>query len=53
MNKIRTWYLQHRQQITWFILGWLTLSFISSLANGDFVNASIAGGLILLNVVIK
>ncbi len=53
MNKIRTWYLHNQHQITWFIIGWLSLSFISSLANGDFVNAAIAGGIILLNFAIK
>lgn len=53
MNAIRTWYLKNQVQITWFIIGWLGLSMISSLAHGDYVNAAISGAIIALNFVLK
>lgn len=53
MNAIRTWYLKNQVQITWFIIGWLVLSLISSLANGDYGGAAISAAIIVLNLALN
>ena len=53
MEKFKFWYLVNQTKITWFLTGWLSLSFLNSLAHGDYVNAAISGGIIWLNLVVN
>ena len=53
MNGIRLWYFRNQEKISWFVTGWLTLSFFNSLGRGDYFNAAIIGGLIALNVALS
>jgi len=49
MNSIRQWYLTNYTEITWFLIGFLTLSGIQELVRGDYINAAISFGLVGLN----
>jgi hypothetical protein len=49
MNSFKNWYVRNQDAITWFIIGWLSLSCINSLAAGNLVWAAISAGLAWLN----
>jgi len=49
MDNFRNWYSRNQDAITWFIIGWLSLSCINSLADGNLIWAAISAGLIWLN----
>ena len=53
MNSIKLWYFKNQEKISWFVTGWLTLSFFTSLSRGDYINAVIVGALIALNVALS
>ena len=36
MNKVKQWYVINQDAITWFIIGWVSLSCINSLAKGSY-----------------
>lgn len=36
MDAFRNWYVRNQDSITWFLIGWLTLSGINSLARGSY-----------------
>ena len=36
MNNIVRWYQRNYTEITWFIIGWLSLDFISEFAVGNY-----------------
>ena len=50
MNNIKLWYFRNQEKISWFITGWLSLSCLSSVSRGDYINAAISFALIGLNV---
>ena len=37
MGQFRNWYVRNQDAITWFIIGWVSLSCINSLTKGDYV----------------
>lgn len=49
MNKFETWYLTYRNEITWWIIGWLTYAVIDCLITGNYLFAIIDAGLIYFN----
>jgi len=53
MSKFRQWYLKNQVQITWFIVGWLTLAFIVDFSQGDWTGCAIDAGLIWANIALN
>jgi len=53
MDSFKFWYFRNQEKISWFITGWLSLSFLNSLSRGDYVNAAISGVLIAINVALS
>ena len=49
LDKFRAWYLRNQVQITWFLIGWLSLSGLQNLVEGDLLGAVICFGLVALN----
>jgi hypothetical protein len=49
MNRIRQFFYRYQTEISWFLMGWLTLSGFHDLAQGDYVGAVISFGLAWLN----
>jgi hypothetical protein len=49
MENFRLWYLRNATEITWFIIGWMTISGLDSLAKGDYVNMCISWSLAGVN----
>ena len=49
MNKIKQWYMRNYTEITWFLIGWLTLCGFQDLAKGDYIGTLISWGLVWLN----
>jgi hypothetical protein len=49
MNDFRKWYIRNHTEITWFLIGWLTMAGVDELLRGDWLNASISLGLAFLN----
>ena len=35
MSKFRRWYLTYQNEITWFIIGWMTVSGFDNLVRGN------------------
>lgn len=42
MDKFRSWYLRNYVEITWFLIGWLTIAGLQELANGDYISCAIS-----------
>jgi hypothetical protein len=42
MNSFRSWYLNNQTEITWFLIGWLTLCGLEDLGKGDYTGAAIS-----------
>jgi hypothetical protein len=53
MNSIRQWYLANQTEITWFLIGVLTLSGLQELGAGNYVGASVAFALAYINYKLK
>jgi hypothetical protein len=53
MNKFRQWYLTNQKQITWFVVGWLSLSALQNLVKGQYTYALVDVVLISLNVMLN
>lgn len=51
--KIQRWYYTNHNEITWFLIGWLALSAIHAIINGNWFGALLAGGLAYLNYAIN
>jgi hypothetical protein len=49
MNKFRQWYLNNSNEITWFLIGVLTISGLESLAREQYVHAALSFGIAYLN----
>ena len=49
MNSFRQWYLNNQKEITWFLIGFLTLSGLQDLGSGDYVGALVSFGLAWIN----
>jgi hypothetical protein len=49
MNKFRDWYMRNQAAITWFIIGFLTLSIIENVSRQEYVWAVVQAVLIWIN----
>ena len=49
MNQIKQFFYQYRTEITWFLMGWLTLSGLLDLAQGNYVGALFSWALAFVN----
>jgi hypothetical protein len=49
MNSIKAFFLKNQKEITWFLIGFLTLSGLQDLGHGDYLGAAISFGLVYLN----
>ena len=49
MNSIREFYLKNQKEITWFLIGFLTLSGLQDLGQGNYIGAAISFGLAYIN----
>ena len=49
MKKFRAWYLRNQVEITWFLIGFLTMGGLHSLGKGDYVDALISFGIAYIN----
>jgi len=49
MNSIRQWYLTNQKEITWFLIGVLTLSGLQDLGIGNYLGALVSFGLAYIN----
>ena len=49
MNSIREFYLKNQKEITWFLIGFLTLSGFQDLGQDNYVGAAISFGLAYIN----
>jgi hypothetical protein len=49
MNSFRQWYLRNAKEITWFLIGFLTLSGLQELIVGNYIGAVVSFGLAYIN----
>ena len=49
MNSIKAFFLRNQKEITWFLIGFLTVSGLQDLGRGDYLGAAISFGLVWLN----
>jgi hypothetical protein len=49
MNSFRQWYLEHATEITWFLIGFLTMDGIHAIGRGDLVGALLSWTLAFIN----
>ena len=49
ISQFRNWYVHNQDAITWFLIGWLTLSMIDNIANKQYVWAVVQAVLIWVN----
>jgi hypothetical protein len=49
MNSFKRWYLMNQKEITWFLIGFLTLSGFQDLGQGNYIGAAISFGLAYIN----
>jgi hypothetical protein len=49
MNKIRQWYVNNQDAITWFLIGWLTCAGIDALSRGQYISAAFCLGIAYVN----
>jgi hypothetical protein len=50
MDKFRTWYFTYHTEITWFLIGWLSLAALEDLSKENWIGLAIDLGLIFLNL---
>ena len=49
MNKFRQWYLRNGKEITWFLIGFLTMGGIDALGRHEYISALITFAIAYLN----
>ena len=49
MNSIKAFFLRNQKEITWFLIGFLTLSGLQDIGVGNYVGAAISFGLAYIN----
>lgn len=49
MNKFREWYMRYSDEITWWIIGWLSFSGLDAIVRGNWGFAILDVALIVLN----
>lgn len=53
MNKFKTWYVTNQDAITWFLIGWLSMTGLSELAQGDYLWAGISFAIAGVNYMLR
>jgi tetrahydromethanopterin S-methyltransferase subunit C len=53
MSQFRNWYVRNQDAITWFIIGFLSMSMLVSLSNGSYIWAAIDAIIIYANYKIR
>jgi hypothetical protein len=53
MNSIRAFFLRNQKEITWFLIGFLTLSGLEDLGRGNYVGAAISFVLVYINYAVN
>ena len=49
MNSIKAFFLRNQKEITWFLIGVLTLSGLQDLGQGNYIGALISFALVYIN----
>ena len=49
MSQFRNWYVRHQDAITWFVIGWLTLSMLDNIIQQNYIWAVVQAVLIWIN----
>jgi hypothetical protein len=49
MNSFRNWYIRNQDEISWFIIGWMSLATLDALFEGRYIWALINAGIVWLN----
>jgi hypothetical protein len=49
MNKIKQFFYRYKNEISWFLIGWLTLAGFQDLAQGNYIGVAICWALAYLN----
>ena len=49
MNKFREWYVRNQDEITWFIIGWISLTIIDDLIAHNYIWAAINFVILYIN----
>lgn len=52
-EKFRYWYIDNYTEITWFLIGFLTMAGFADLANRDYTGAAISFGLAAVNFMLR
>jgi len=51
MNQFRSWYLRNYTNLTWFLIGFMTLDLLNNLGKEQYTDALIDLGIVVLNFV--
>ena len=49
MGQFRNWYVRNQDAITWFIIGWMSMSCLDSLIRGNYVWAAVQAAIVYAN----
>jgi hypothetical protein len=50
MGQFRNWYVRNQDAITWFLVGWLSLSCIDNLYRENYVWAAVDAIIVYINI---
>jgi hypothetical protein len=53
MNSIKAFFIRNQTEITWFLIGFLTLSGFQDLGHGNYIGAAISFVLVYINYAIN
>jgi hypothetical protein len=53
MNAFKQWYIRNQDAITWFLIGWLTMGGLDSLAQGNYIWAAVSFALAYVNYIFR
>ena len=53
MNRFRQWYFRNATEITWFLIGWLSLALLEDFGRGNWLGVLLDAGLIWLNLALN
>jgi len=52
LDKIRYWFVRNADQISWFIIGWMSLQGLNDILRGDVIGATMAWVLVGINYIL-
>ena len=53
MDKIKFWFIKHRFEINWFLIGFLTCSGFDNIGNGELLEATFDFGIAYINYLLN